>query len=290
MRVVLADLQGWEALSAKTRSSAGTGHASAVLEGDELLCQFKRRFRTYRACRWLIWRQWPPRRATRCLHARRPGRRRRRDRPVVARGLPARDGVGRRHARPRLTGRLRRPGGLEDAGALRRPCRLHHHRRAGRGVRPPAAGRALSGVVCQHGDRRLDALPFPRWDLLTTGSDTPRGVPGSSGRCTADSRCWRAAAVRSSAPIARIGFCRPTASDPCAASSTSSSISAAAYDRPYVVFRDPLFSQDRERCLALCDEILEAAVSTLRFECETRLDRLDDGRCSTACTPPVFGP
>jgi radical SAM superfamily enzyme YgiQ (UPF0313 family) len=43
---------------------------------------------------------------------------------------------------------------------------------------------------------------------------------------------------------------------------------------PYVVFRDPLFSEDRNRCLALCDEI-RARGLRLRFECETRLDRLD---------------
>jgi anaerobic magnesium-protoporphyrin IX monomethyl ester cyclase len=43
---------------------------------------------------------------------------------------------------------------------------------------------------------------------------------------------------------------------------------------PYVVFRDPLFSEDRERCLAICDEIRSRRLS-LRFECETRLDRLD---------------
>src|SRR4029453_3789050 len=44
--------------------------------------------------------------------------------------------------------------------------------------------------------------------------------------------------------------------------------------RPYVVFRDPLFSEDRDRCLDLCEEI-HARGLLLRFECETRLDRLD---------------
>src|SRR5262249_49804867 len=44
--------------------------------------------------------------------------------------------------------------------------------------------------------------------------------------------------------------------------------------RPYVVFRDPLFSEDRDRCLALCDEMRSRGLA-LRFECETRLDRLD---------------
>lgn len=42
----------------------------------------------------------------------------------------------------------------------------------------------------------------------------------------------------------------------------------------HVVFRDPLFSQDRERILAICDGIRSRALSHT-FECETRLDRLD---------------
>jgi radical SAM superfamily enzyme YgiQ (UPF0313 family) len=44
--------------------------------------------------------------------------------------------------------------------------------------------------------------------------------------------------------------------------------------RPYVLFRDPLFSQDRDRCLALSEAILSRGLN-LTFECETRLDRLD---------------
>jgi magnesium-protoporphyrin IX monomethyl ester (oxidative) cyclase len=45
--------------------------------------------------------------------------------------------------------------------------------------------------------------------------------------------------------------------------------------RLHIVFRDPLFTQDRERVLALCDGIRSRAIGH-RFECETRLDRLDD--------------
>jgi len=46
------------------------------------------------------------------------------------------------------------------------------------------------------------------------------------------------------------------------------------YVRPHIIFRDPLFTQDRDRCLALSDEILSRSLR-LTFECETRLDRLD---------------
>src|SRR6185503_337556 len=43
----------------------------------------------------------------------------------------------------------------------------------------------------------------------------------------------------------------------------------------HVVFRDPLFSQERKRTLELCDGIRSRQLRHT-FECETRLDRLDD--------------
>jgi radical SAM superfamily enzyme YgiQ (UPF0313 family) len=43
----------------------------------------------------------------------------------------------------------------------------------------------------------------------------------------------------------------------------------------HIVFRDPLFSQDRERVLALCDGIRSRGLAHT-YECETRLDRLDE--------------
>jgi radical SAM superfamily enzyme YgiQ (UPF0313 family) len=46
------------------------------------------------------------------------------------------------------------------------------------------------------------------------------------------------------------------------------------YHKPYVIFRDPLFSEDRARIIALCDEV-EARGLSFTFEAETRLDRLD---------------
>ena len=46
------------------------------------------------------------------------------------------------------------------------------------------------------------------------------------------------------------------------------------FKRPYVIFRDPLFSVDRDRALALADAIRTRGLD-LRFECETRIDRLE---------------
>jgi len=50
--------------------------------------------------------------------------------------------------------------------------------------------------------------------------------------------------------------------------------------RLHIVFRDPLFSQDRDRVLALCDGMRSRALGHT-FECETRLDRLDTALLET---------
>jgi radical SAM superfamily enzyme YgiQ (UPF0313 family) len=49
----------------------------------------------------------------------------------------------------------------------------------------------------------------------------------------------------------------------------------AQISNPYVIFRDALFASERDWCVALCDEILRRRLR-LRFECETRLDCLDE--------------
>ena len=69
-------------------------------------------------------------------------------------------------------------------------------------------------------------------------------------------------------------FWQDTGCDRWRTSPTSSKSCAPGIRTRYIVFRDPLFSEDRERCLALCDEIGARGLK-LRFECETRLDRLD---------------
>src|SRR5689334_12287493 len=137
------------------------------------------------------------------------------------------------------------------------------------------AGEQLSGMVASPELDDLDALPFPRWDLTTaprasaiTGRVTVRpiggGIPVLASRgcpefCTyCPHRILAGHRVRSVENIA------DELSELC-----------DRYQRPYVIFRDPLFSEDRERCLSLCDEIAARGLQ-LRFECETRLDRLDE--------------
>jgi anaerobic magnesium-protoporphyrin IX monomethyl ester cyclase len=137
-----------------------------------------------------------------------------------------------------------------------------------------ARGETLEGICRSHEIADLDSLPFPRWDLV--------GVQGAR----------------------RIGkhvWTRPTGGFPVLASrscpefctycphrilSTYRARSVASIveelrllcesaPEPFVIFRDPLFTQDRERCLQLCEAIVSAGLR-VAFECETRLDRLDD--------------
>ena len=138
-----------------------------------------------------------------------------------------------------------------------------------------AHGDPLDGVVRSEEINDLDSLPFPRWDLITEsqggvkqrmiGSTRPMGggFPLLASRdcpefCTyCPHRILAGYRARSIANIA-----------------DELQRLCDQVRRPYVVFRDPLFTEQRDRCLALCDEI-QARGLTLHFEAETRLDRLD---------------
>ena len=139
------------------------------------------------------------------------------------------------------------------------------------------AGERLEGLVQSAPLDDLDALPFPRWDVIRKparrggmagvtvrpmGGGFPvlasRGCPEFCTYCP--HRILTSHRERSVANIA------DELEDLC-----------GRYPRPHVIFRDPLFTEHRDRCLALCDEIAARGLS-LRFECETRLDRLEIGR------------
>src|SRR6266487_2622288 len=134
-------------------------------------------------------------------------------------------------------------------------------------------GETLHGNVVSEQINDLDSLPFPRWDLITEdrrrlgikwftrpiGGGYPllasRGCPEFCTYCP-----HRILAGYRARSIANIADELERLCD--------------QHPRPYVIFRDPLFSEQRDRCLELCDEIA-ARDLTLTFEAETRLDRLD---------------
>src|SRR6185295_7107876 len=136
-----------------------------------------------------------------------------------------------------------------------------------------ARGLVPAGTVVSEPIADLDSLPFPRWDLVT--EDRP----------TAGLK-WFTRPVGGGFPLLASRGC-PEFCTYCPhrilAGYRARSIANIAdelerlcdqHPRPYVIFRDPLFTEQRARCLELCDEI-HARGLTLTFEAETRLDRLD---------------
>jgi anaerobic magnesium-protoporphyrin IX monomethyl ester cyclase len=135
------------------------------------------------------------------------------------------------------------------------------------------SGDIPAGPVASEAIEDLDTLPFPRWDLVA--KPRPRLHVPYSGR-----------PVGGGFPLLASRGC-PEFCTYCPhrilAGYRSRSVErildeiqqlASRYRRPYVIFRDPLFSQDRDRCLALAIG-LEHRRLEIEFECETRLDRLD---------------
>jgi radical SAM superfamily enzyme YgiQ (UPF0313 family) len=142
------------------------------------------------------------------------------------------------------------------------------------GVMRLAAGDVPSGSVLSEPIDDLDSLPLPRWDLVTQDRRRPLGIQFST------------RPVGGGYPLLASRGC-PEFCTYCPhrilAGYRARSIASIAdelerlcdeHPRPYVIFRDPLFSEQRDRCLELCDEIAARRL-TLTFEAETRLDRLD---------------
>jgi radical SAM superfamily enzyme YgiQ (UPF0313 family) len=134
-------------------------------------------------------------------------------------------------------------------------------------------GETLDGIVDSPAVNDLDALPFPRWDLMA--DDRRRFKLPFAARPTGGS--FPLLASRSCPEFCT--YCPHRILTTYRARSVGNILDELSHlvseePRPYVVFRDPLFTQDRERVLELCEGI-ESRGLDLTFECETRLDRLD---------------
>ena len=107
------------------------------------------------------------------------------------------------------------------------------------------AGEALAGVVPSPALEDLDALPFPDWQPLVTRPRALR-VPFAGRPVGGSLPSSRAAAVPSSAPIVRIAFSRQIESRSVGNILDELSYLADTQGRS-TLFRDPLFTQDRDR-------------------------------------------
>ncbi len=137
-----------------------------------------------------------------------------------------------------------------------------------------AGGEEMRGIVHSGEIADLDTLPRPRWDLL--GALRPRSAWGAWTRPLGG---LPVLASRSCPEFCT--YCPHRILSTYRARSVGSILEELEMlcrlrPEPFVIFRDPLFSHDRERCLELAQAIAARGLG-LRFECETRLDRLDDG-------------
>jgi len=135
-------------------------------------------------------------------------------------------------------------------------------------------GEALSGLVASPQVEDLDSLPFPDWERLARAGRTWR-IP-FAGRPVGGS--LPVLASRSCPEFCT--YCPHRIQSGYRSRSVTNILDELSYlddlrGPVHVVFRDPLFSQDRDRVLALCDG-MRARRLTHSFECETRLDRLDE--------------
>jgi radical SAM superfamily enzyme YgiQ (UPF0313 family) len=136
-----------------------------------------------------------------------------------------------------------------------------------------ARGESLEGDCVSEAVMDLDALPFPQWDvphaarrrfaLPFAGRPYGGGVPLLASRGCPEFCTYCPHRILAGYRARSVG-------------SILDELSALAvrFRRPYVIFRDPLFSVDRDRALAIADGIRMRGLD-LRFECETRIDRLD---------------
>ena len=136
------------------------------------------------------------------------------------------------------------------------------------------AGEPLTGMAASPQIDDLDSLPFPQWQPLI-GARRRFRVP-FAGRPVGGA--LPVLASRSCPEFCT--YCPHRIQTKYRARSVRNILEELTYLEDtrgpiHVVFRDPLFSQERDRVLELCDGIRSRGLHHT-FECETRLDRLDD--------------
>src|SRR5436190_21151197 len=134
-------------------------------------------------------------------------------------------------------------------------------------------GDTLSGMAASPQIDDLDSLPFPLWGPLLPPRRSVR-VP-FSGRAYGGSL----AVLASRSCPEFCTYCPHRIQSTYRTRSVANILDELSYledtrGRLHIVFRDPLFTQERDRVRELCDGIRSRELSHT-FECETRLDRLD---------------
>src|SRR5262245_19034487 len=134
-----------------------------------------------------------------------------------------------------------------------------------------AAGETASGTLASPAIDQLDGLPFPAWHLFNNG----RHAVGRSIRASRHS--FPILSSRSCPEFCT--YCPHRITAPYRARSAENVLAeieetCGKYGESYFIFRDPLFTEERDRAIAIAEGVLSKNLK-IRFECETRLDDLD---------------
>ena len=135
-----------------------------------------------------------------------------------------------------------------------------------------ADGESLSGQVLSSALDDLDSLPFPRWDLVRSRRGyTNRGLIGLT---------QAVPMLTSRSCPEHCTYCPHRITAAFRARSDSNVLDeltelCGLLKQPHVVIRDPLFTLDRQRCFRIAEGIRSRGLR-LTFECETRMDDLDE--------------
>jgi radical SAM superfamily enzyme YgiQ (UPF0313 family) len=134
-----------------------------------------------------------------------------------------------------------------------------------------AAGEVPSGTLASPALDDLDSLPFPAWHLFHRG----RHAVGRSIRKSRHS--FPILSSRSCPEFCT--YCPHRITAPYRARSAENVLAeieeiSGRYGESYLIFRDPLFTEERDRAIAIAEGILRKNLK-VQFECETRLDDLD---------------
>jgi anaerobic magnesium-protoporphyrin IX monomethyl ester cyclase len=140
-------------------------------------------------------------------------------------------------------------------------------------ARRMAAGEDLRGIVMSPAINDLDSLPFPRWDLFKVRrfgytsrqhAGMTRALPMFTSRSCPEHCTYCPHRITASFRARSDDNVLDEMEELC-----------RLYKHPHIVIRDPLFTLDRQRCFRIVDGILARGLE-LSFECETRMDDLDE--------------
>jgi radical SAM superfamily enzyme YgiQ (UPF0313 family) len=136
-----------------------------------------------------------------------------------------------------------------------------------------AVGEDPKGIIKSLAVDDLDSLPFPRWDIVK-----PRGFGYTNRKTFGLTRAVPMLTSRS-CPEKCI-YCPHRITAGFRARSVENVVDEMAelttlYKRLHVVIRDPLYTLDRDRCLLISRRIRARGLK-LTYECETRMDDLDE--------------